>query len=116
LETEGPLASTITCPYPIEYLFRHLGEGFPDVAQELCDDDPNFWGLSSGLRNAWLKEFQLLTPDLKDLKTSGMSALNVAAGIGAKELVTLLVNRNGLSALSWTSDYGMTAVSYSLLQ
>lgn len=103
--------SSPDCSYPIKYLFRHLSEGFPDVAQELCEDDPDFWGRTSRLRNAWLKDFQVLTNDLKDLKTSGISALHVAAGIGAKELVSILVKRNGPSALSWTSNEGMTPVS-----
>ena len=110
INTASTAYSTPDCPYSIKYLFRHLSEGFPDVAQELCDDDPDFWGLASRLRNAWLKDFQLLTTDLKDVDTDGMSALHVAAGIGAKELVSILVNNNGASSLSWTNDTGMTAV------
>ena len=113
-DTAASQASTLNCFYPIKYLFRHLSEGFPDVAQELCEDDPGFWDLESGLRNGWLKDFQTLTTDLKDLNTSGMSALHVAAGIGANQLVSILVSRSGKSALSWTSDDGMTAVGYFL--
>ncbi|KAH9826336.1 Ankyrin repeat domain-containing protein 17 [Teratosphaeria destructans] len=103
-------SSTIECPYPIRYLFRHLSQGFPDVVQELCDDDPDSWGRTARLRNAWLKDYQTLTADLNDVNTGGMSALHVAAAIGAKELVALLVGRNGASALSWTSDDGVTAL------
>ncbi|KAM3415734.1 hypothetical protein BST61_g9247 [Cercospora zeina] len=98
-----------TCPYPIKYLFKPLSEGFPDVAHDLYEDDPDFWGQSSNLRSAWLREYQILTTDFKDLDTRGMSALHIAAGIGAKELVSILVGKNGKSALSWKSEDGMTA-------
>ncbi|PIB00567.1 Ankyrin repeat domain-containing protein 17 [Cercospora beticola] len=101
---------TTTCPYPIKYLFKHLSEGGPDAAQELCEDDPDFWGQSSSLRSAWLREYQLLTTDLRELDTRGMSALHIAAGIGAKELVSILVRRNSTAALSWKSNDGMTAL------
>lgn len=110
-DTASSPASSSSCSYPIKYLIQHLGEGFPDVAQELCDDDPDFWGQSSSLRDAWLGDFRRFATGLKDLNTSGMSALHVAAGIGATELVSILVARNGASALSWTNDEGMTAVS-----
>lgn len=102
------------CSYPIKYLFKHLGEGFPDAAQELCEDDPDFWGKESGLRNAWLNDFRVLNTDLRSLNVNGLSALHVAAGIGANELVTVLVTRYGRAALSWRSGDGMTAVSPSL--
>ena len=73
-----PLSSSNPeCTYPIKYLFRHLSEGFPDAAQELFEDDPDFWGQTSRLRDAWLKDFQIMTTDLKDLNTNGVSALHV---------------------------------------
>ena len=105
--------STTVCHYPIKHLYRHLSEGFQDVAVELCDLDPDFWGRDSSLRSGWLKDFQTFTTDLRDLNTSGMSALHVAAGIGANELVSILVDRHGQVALSWTNDDGMTAVGLS---
>ncbi|GIZ38925.1 hypothetical protein CKM354_000232400 [Cercospora kikuchii] len=98
------------CPYPIKYLFQHLSEGFADVAHDLCEDDPDFWGQDSNLRSAWLREYQTLTTDFKDIETRGMSALHIAAGIGAKELVSILVGKNGKSALAWKSEDGMTAL------
>ncbi|KAK5691254.1 hypothetical protein LTR17_025749 [Elasticomyces elasticus] len=98
------------CHYPVKYLYRHLSESFPDVARELCEDDPDFWGQESELRSQWLREFQDLTTTLTELNTSGMSALHVAAGIGANELVSFLVDRNGEAALFWTNDEGMTAL------
>jgi len=112
-ETEQAVTQTsnLGCLYPIKHLFRHLSEGFPDVAEELCEDDPNFWGRQSSLRDRWLEDFKAFSTDLKTVNTSGMSALHVAAGIGAAELVSILVSRYGTEALSWTSDDGMTAVS-----
>lgn len=100
----------LSCTYPIKYLFRHLSEGFPDVAQELYEDDPGFWGLESKLRTWWLRDFQTLTTDLKELNVAGMSALHVAAGIGATEVVSTLLGRNGVQSLAWTNLDGLTAV------
>lgn len=98
--------------YAVKYLFRHLSEGFPDVAQVLCEDDPEFWGGDASLlRTGYLTDFQLLTADLKGLNTGGMSALHVAAGIGAGELVSVLVRKYGDRSLAWTDQDGMTAVS-----
>lgn len=111
-EPLSPQLPSPDCAYPIKYLFKHLSEAFPDVAQELCEDDPGFWGQASSLRDAWLKDYQVLTNDLKDLNTNGISALHVAAGIGANELMSVLVSRNGHQSLGWTSDEGMTAVSH----
>ncbi|KAK5115752.1 hypothetical protein LTR62_000841 [Meristemomyces frigidus] len=109
-DLNSPRKSTPVCSYSIKYLIKHLGEGFPDVAHELCDDDPDFWGHESKLRDSWLADFRKLTTDLKDVDTSGMSALHIAAGIGANELVSILVDRNGKAALTWTNDQGMTAL------
>ncbi|KAK5125182.1 hypothetical protein LTR85_000858 [Meristemomyces frigidus] len=124
-DTASSQALSLSCSYPIKYLIKHLGEGFPDVAQELCDDDPDFWGQDSSLRDAWLGDFRRTTNDLKNLNTVGMSALHVAAGIGATELgdmyppslrpVSILVARNGMSALSWTNEEGMTALHVAAL-
>lgn len=111
-ETISPQISSPDRVYPIKFLFRHLSEASQDAARALCDEDPGFWGQTSSLRDAWLKDFQILTNDLKNLSTDGFSALHVAAGIGANELVTELVNRHGHQSLSWTSDEGLTAVSY----
>lgn len=99
------------CYYSIKHLFRHLSEGFADVAQVLYEDDPGFWGLQSELRDRWLADFHTLTTDLKDLSVAGMSALHVAAGIGAKELVSTLLQKSGPQALAWTTQDGKTAVS-----
>ncbi|KAK1037031.1 hypothetical protein LTS16_013164 [Friedmanniomyces endolithicus] len=103
-------ASALSRTYPIKYLYRHLSEGFPDVARELFDDDRDFWGRDESIRSEWLRDFQTLTTDLRDLNTSGMSALHVAAAIGANELVTVLIDKNGQAALSWTNGDGMTAL------
>lgn len=108
-------ASALSRTYPIKYLYRHLSEGFPDVARELFDDDRDFWGRDESIRSEWLRDFQTLTTDLRDLNTSGMSALHVAAAIGANELVTVLIDKNGQAALSWTNGDGMTAVGTILL-
>ncbi|KAK3669911.1 hypothetical protein LTR78_010222 [Recurvomyces mirabilis] len=109
------LTSSHACSYPIKYLIRHLGEGSPDAAQTLCEDDPDFWGFRSSLRDTWLTDFRTLTTDLKDIDTSGMSALHIAAGIGANELVSMLVDRNGATALAWTNPQGLTALHVAAL-
>ncbi|KAK4573996.1 hypothetical protein LTR86_001757 [Recurvomyces mirabilis] len=109
------LTSSHACSYPIKYLIRHLGEGSPDAAQTLCEDDPDFWGFRSSLRDTWLTDFRTLTTDLKDIDTSGMSALHIAAGIGANELVSMLVDRNGATALAWTNHQGLTALHVAAL-
>lgn len=113
LEETDPASTqniSLSVSYPIRYLVTHLGEGLPDVAQELYDDDPGFWGQKSSLRDAWLVDFRKFKSDLQDLNTNGMSALHIAAGIGATELVSILVGRNGASSLAWTNDKGITAV------
>lgn len=102
------------CSYATKYLFRHLSEGLPDVAQALYDEDPDFWGKESRVRSIWLQDFQATTSVLKDLNLSGMSALHIAAGVGAKEMVATIVRRVGTSALSWVGDEGTTAVSVTL--
>lgn len=107
-ETQSPEES---CFYPVKYLLRDLSEAPPDAGQELYEDDPNFWGLHSDLRNEWLRDFQVLTSDLRELDVVGMSALHVAAGMGAKEVVSTLLSRNGEAALSWINEAGTTAVS-----
>jgi hypothetical protein len=106
-------ASMLKCAYPVRYLFEHLSEGFPDAVQELFEDDPDFWGGHSTTRGRWLKDFQSLTTNFKDLNTSGMSTLHVAAGVGANDLVSLLIDRNGKESSSWTNTDGMTAVGTS---
>lgn len=97
--------------YPAKFLFKHLSGGFPDVVHELCEEDGDFWGKTSHLRDLWLEEFCETTPDLKDLTSEGMSALHIAAGIGAGELLSLLVDNNGRESLAWTSVDGSTPVS-----
>lgn len=105
--------SSLECSYATKYFLRHLSEGFPDVVQDLCKDDPDFFiSQSSKLRDSWLGDFAALTSDLNDIEsTRGMSALHVAAGIGANELVSILIGQIGKSALSWQCNNGMTAVS-----
>jgi hypothetical protein len=105
-----PAASMIKCFYPVRYLFQHLSEGFPDAVQELFEDDPDFWGGNSIARNGWLEDFRSLTTNFKELNTHGMSTLHVAAGIGANDLVSILIDRNGEDSSSWTNIDGMTAV------
>jgi hypothetical protein len=109
-------ASMLKCAYPIRYLFEHLSQGFPDAVQELFEDDPDFWGGHSTTRDRWLEDFQLLTTNFKELNTSGMSTLHVAAGIGANDLVSILMDRNGKQSCSWTNTDGMTAVSAPVFQ
>ena len=104
----------IDCDYPTRYLFRHLSEAFPDAVQDLCEDDPAFWTEQSVLRDGWLKDFQKLTNDLKDFKTDGMSTLHVAAGTGANDLTSILVNRCKALSSQKNAD-GMTAVSLSAI-
>jgi hypothetical protein len=107
--------SMLKCAYPTRYLFEHLSQGFPDAVQELSEDDPDFWGGHSTTRDRWLEDFQLLTTNFgKDLNISGMSTLHVAAGIGANDLVSILIDRNGKESSAWTNTDGMTAVSASL--
>jgi len=110
-----PATSIHGCHYPVRFLFQHLSEGFPDAVQELVDDDPDFWGGQSSTRDRWLADFRSLTTNFKDLNTHGMSTLHVAAGIGANDLVSILINRNGDNSSSWTNTDGMTAVSSSPL-
>lgn len=114
--TAAPTMSWHDCLYPIKYMMHHLSEGFPDVVDELFQEDPEFWNGSaaSPLREAWLKSFQYLTAELKGLNTSGMSPLHVAAGIEAADLVAVLVGKCGVQALTWASDDGLTAVSMHL--
>jgi hypothetical protein len=104
----------LDCDYPARYLFRHLSEAFPDAVQDLCEDDPAFWTGQSVLRDGWLKNFQKLTNDLKDFKTDGMSTLHVAAGIGANDLTSILLNRCKALSSQENAD-GMTAVSFSVV-
>jgi hypothetical protein len=104
------VASVIKCAYPVRYLFEHLSEGFPDAVQELFEHDLEFWGGQSTTRDRWLEDFQSRTTHFKDLNTSGMSTLHVAAGIGAIDLVSILIDRNGKESSSWTNTDGMTAV------
>jgi hypothetical protein len=104
----------LDCDYPTRYLFRHLSEAFPDAVQDLCEDDPAFWTGQSILRDGWLKDFQKLTNDLKDFKTDGMSTLHVAAGTGANDLTSILVNRCKALSSQENAD-GMTAVSLSVI-
>lgn len=97
--------------YPVLYLFQHLGEGFPDAVHELCEGDPSFWAGESLIRNRWLGDFKVRKPDFKDLSTGGMSTLHVAVGIGANDLVSILVHRYGELLWSQENADGMTAVS-----
>jgi hypothetical protein len=108
-----PATLILGCHYPVRYLFQHLSEAFSDAVQELVDDDPDFWGGQSATRDRWLADFRSLTTDFKDLNTRGMSTLHVAAGIGANDLVSILIDRNGENSSSWTNTDGMTAVSIS---
>jgi hypothetical protein len=109
-ETSHDSGSSVSDSYALRYLFRHLGKAPPGVVQELYQLNRDFWGSKSGLHGSWLKDFQSLTSGLKDLNVAGMSALHVAAAIGANEVVTILVQQNGRSALSWKSEEGVTAV------
>lgn len=106
-----PTSPTPRCSYPIRYLFKHLSEAFPDAVQELFDDDLDFWGGQSSIREKWLQDFSTLTTNWKDIKTSGMSTLHVAAGMGANDLVSILIDKNGEVSSSLTNADGMTAVS-----
>ena len=103
------------CLYPIKYIMHHLSQGFADVNDVLFNEDPDFWDgdVESHLRDAWLQDFQALTPELKGLNTSGMSPLHVAAAIEAPDLVSVLVSKCGKSALAWKSHDGLTAVCQS---
>ena len=111
VDSSSPATFILECRYPVRYLFQHLSEGFPDAVQELCNDDPDFWGGQSVTRDGWLADFRSLTTNFKDLNTKGMSTLHVAAGIGANDLVAILIDRNGEESSSWTNTDGMTAVS-----
>lgn len=111
-----PTSPAPRCLYPIRYLFRHLSEAFPDAVQELFDDDLDFWGGQSSIREKWLQSFCSLTTNFKDINTDGMSTLHVAAGMGANDLVSILIDRNGKVSSSWTNTDGMTAVSISILR
>lgn len=91
-----------------------LGQSFPDAVDALFRDEPDFWNGISILRDAWLRDFQNLTSEMKMFNVSGMSALHIAAGIEAVELVSVLVSKCGKEALTWTSDDQITAVSYLL--
>jgi hypothetical protein len=110
---DSPISATATLKgsYPVKYLFQHLSEGFPDAVQELFEDDPGFWGGSSAIRDRWLEDFRVLSTNFKELNTRGMSTLHVAAGIGANDLVSILIDKNGKASSSWTNTDGMTAVS-----
>lgn len=106
-----PTSPAPRCLYPIRCLFQHLSEAFPDAVQELFDDDLDFWGGQSSIRDKWLQDFCTLTTNFKDIRTDGMSTLHVAAGIGANDLLSILIDRNGRESSSWTNTDGMTAVS-----
>lgn len=106
-----PSTSPHECLYPIKYMMHHLGGSFPDAVDELFRDEPDFWRGVSVLRDAWLRDLAVLTSEMKTFNVNGMSALHIAAGIEAAELVSVLVSKCGKEALSWTSDDGITAVS-----
>jgi hypothetical protein len=110
---DSPISATSTLKgsYPVKYLFQHLSEGFPDAVQELFEDDPEFWGGSSAIRDRWLEDFRVLSTNFKELNTRGMSTLHVAAGIGANDLVSILIDKNGKASSSWANTDGMTAAS-----
>lgn len=107
----GSSSSSHDCLYPIKYLMFHLSEAFSDVVDDLFDDDPEFWSGESAVREAWLRDFQIVTSELKGLNTKGMSAVHVAAGVEAPDLVSVLVSKCGTQSLGWISDDGLTAVS-----
>lgn len=107
----GSSASSHDCLYPIKYLVYHLSEAFSNVVDDLFEDEPNFWSGESPVREAWLRDFQIVTSELKGLETRGMSTIHVAAGIEAVDLVSVLVSKCGKESLAWTSDDGLTPVS-----